>query len=98
MTLSDLLPGMTWTATGGEITGHGGGLMVSVIGADVQFIAADGSVDYARAESPAEADRIIRGRLRDDRADLVRQIAAIDAALVPGVAPGQQQGLFGGAR
>ena len=97
MTLSTLLPGMTWTATGGEITGHGGGLMVSVIGADVQFIAANGSVDYARAESPAEADRIIRGRLRDDRADLVRQIAAIDAALVPGVAP-WQLGLFGGGK
>ena len=98
MTLSTLLPGMTWTAIGGEITGHGGGLMVSVIGADVQFLAANGSVDYARAESPAEADRIIRGRLRDDRADLARRIAAIDAALVPGVAPGQQQGLFGGAK
>jgi hypothetical protein len=97
MTLSTLLPGMAWTTTGGEITGHGGGLMVSVIGADVQFIASDGSVDYARAESPAEADRLIRARLRDDRADLVRQIAAIDAALVPGVAPGQL-GLFGGAR
>ena len=97
MTLSTLIPGMTWTATGGEITGHGGGLMVSIIGSDVQFMAADGSVDYARAESPAEADRIIRGRLRDDRADLVRQIAAIDAALVPGVAPGQL-GLFGGGK
>ena len=97
MTLSTLLPGMTWTATGGEITGHGGGLMVSVIGADVQFLAADGSVDYARAESAAEADRIIRARLRDDRADLARQIAAIDAALAPGVAPGQL-GLFGGGK
>ena len=97
MTLSDLLPGMTWTATGGEITGHGGGLMVSVIGADVQFLAADGSVDYARAESAAAADRIIRARLRDDRADLARQIAAIDAALAPGVAPGQL-GLFGGGK
>ena len=97
MTLSALLPGMSWTTTGGEITGHGGGLMVSVIGADVQFIAADGSVDYARAESPADADRLIRARLRDDRADLARQIAAIDAALVPGVAPGQL-GLFGGGK
>ena len=97
MTLSSLLPGMEWTATGGEITGHGGGLMVSVIGADVQFIAADGSVDYERAESLPEVDRLIRARLRDDRADLVRLIAAIDAALAPGVAPGQL-GLFGGDR
>jgi len=88
---------MEWTATGGEITGHGGGLMVSVIGADVQFIAADGSVDYERAESLPEVDRLIRARLRDDRADLVRLIAAIDAALAPGVAPGQL-GLFGGDR
>jgi len=97
VTLSSLLPGMEWTATGGEITGHGGGLMVSVIGADVQFIAADGSVDYERAESLPEVDRLIRARLRDDRADLVRLIAAIDAALAPGVAPGQL-GLFGGDR
>ena len=88
---------MTWTAKPGEIIGHGGGLMVSVIGADVQFIASDGSVDYERAESPAEVGRLIRARLREDRADLVRQIAAIDAALVPGVAPGQL-GLFGGGR
>ena len=88
---------MTWTAKPGEIIGHGGGLMVSVIGADVQFIASDGSVDYERAESPAEVDRLIRARLREDRADLVRQIAAIDAALAPGVAPGQL-GLFGGGK
>ena len=71
--------------------------MVSVIGADVQFIASDGSVDYERAESPAEVGRLIRARLREDRADLVRQIAAIDAALAPGVAPGQL-GLFGGGK
>ena len=88
---------MTWTAKPGEIIGHGGGLMVSVIGADVQFIASDGSVDYERAESPAEVGRLIRARLREDRADLVRQIAAIDAALAPGVAPGQL-GLFGGGK
>jgi len=96
MSLSTFLPGMEWRAKPGEITGHGGGLMVSVIGSDVQFIAADGNVDYASAESAAAADRLIRARLRDDRADLVRQIAAIDAALVPGVAPGQVR-LFGGA-
>ena len=97
MSLSGFLPGMTWTAKPGEIIGHGGGLMVSVIGADVQFIASDGSVDYERAESPAEVGRLIRARLRGDRAELVRQIAAIDAALVPGVAPGQL-GLFGGGK
>ena len=97
MSLSTFLPGMTWTAKPGEIIGYGGGLSVSIIGADVQFIASDGSVDYDRAESLPEVDRIIRARLRSDRADLVRQIAAIDTALSPGVAPGQQ-GLFGGAR
>lgn len=97
MTLSTLLPGMTWTAKPGEIIGHGGGLMVSIIGADVQIHTADGKVTYDRAESLADVDRLIRARLRSDRADLVRQIAAIDAALAPGVAPGQL-GLFGGAR
>jgi len=95
MTPSALLPGMEWTAKPGEIIGHGGGLMVSIIGADVQLIAADGSVEYDRAESLPALDRLIRARLREDRADLVRQIAAIDAALAPGVAPGQVQ-LFGG--
>ena len=94
MSLSTFLPGMTWTAKPGEIIGHGGGLMVSVIGADVQLIASDGTVDYDRAESPADVDRLIRARLRADRTELVRQIAAIDAALAPGVAPGQL-GLFG---
>ncbi len=97
MSLSGFLPGMEWTAKPGEIIGHGGGLMVSVIGADVQIHTADGSVEYDRAESPAEVDRLIRARLRSDRADLVRQIAAIDAALAPGVAPGQL-GLFGGTQ
>ena len=97
MTLPTLLPGMKWTAKEGEIIGHGGGLMVSVTGSDVQIIASDGSVDYERAESLPEVDRLIRARLRSDRADLVRQIAAIDAALAPGVAPGQL-GLFGGGR
>jgi hypothetical protein len=96
MTPSTLLPGMEWTAKPGEIIGHGGGLMVSVVGADVQLIAADGSVDYARAESPAALDRLIRARLREDRAELLRQVAAIDAALAPGVAPGQVR-LFGAA-
>ena len=96
MTLSTLLPGMTWIQKDSELTGSGGGLTVSIIGADVQFISGDGSVDYARAESPAEVDRIIRARLRDDRAELVRQVATIDAALAPGVAPGQVR-LFGGA-
>ena len=70
---------------------------MSIIGADVRFTASDGSVAYKRAESPAEVDRLIRARLRGDRAELVRQIAAIDAALVPGVAPGQL-GLFGGGQ
>ena len=88
---------MTWTAKPGEIIGHGGGLMVSVIGADVQFIASDGSVDYERAESPAEVGRLLRARLRGDRAELERQSAAIDAAVVAGVAPGQL-GLFGGGK
>jgi hypothetical protein len=96
MTPSTLLPGMEWTAKDGETIGHGGGLMVSVVGADAQLIAADGSVEYDRAESLPALDRLIRARLREDRADLVRQIAAIDAALAPGVAPGQL-GLFGGA-
>jgi hypothetical protein len=95
MSISTLLPGMTWETTATETTGHGGGLVVSIFGADVQFIASDGSVDYDRAESPADVDRLIRARLRSDRADLVRQIAAIDTALSPGVAPGQL-GLFGG--
>jgi len=96
MSLLPFLPGMTWTAKPGEIIGHGGGLMVRIIGADVQIIASDGPVEYDRAESPAEVDRLIRARLRSDRAELVRQIAAIDTALSPGVAPGQL-GLFGGA-
>lgn len=97
MSLSTLLPGMAWTAKPGEIIGHGGGLTVSIVGGDIQIIASDGSVEYDRAESLPDVDRLIRARLRSDRADLVRQIAAIDAALAPGVAPGQL-GLFGGAK
>ena len=96
MSLPTLLPGLDWSAKEGEIIGHGGGLMVSVVGSDIQLIAADGSVDYKRAESLPALDRLIRARLKEDRADLVRQIAAIDAALAPGVAPGQL-GLFGGS-
>jgi len=81
LTPSTLLPGMTWTAKPGEIIGHGGGLMVSIVGADVQFIAADGSVDYKRAGSLPALDRLIRARLREDRADLVRQVEAHLAAV-----------------